>query len=219
MPDDQPDVATPTRPEGSRCEPGGQCGGGGGEGCGQHGQEHQSLLSATDGSKVTVNGESRNPLPDSSEKVRDPLPDGGVKVQNTPGTTAVVESNQSSSGDSSPAKKNSPDRSNPSTGGSPKVIDRLRSASASSGGRRVSVESGLRPPQHERVLNEKKRRRWSLNAPNHLNNMPQVCVCVCVCVCVGGFCKKINKFKGGMAFFRCLITGRGHLLGLTIPNL
>ena len=50
----------------------------------------------------------------------------------------------------------------------------------------------------------------------------QVCVCVCVCVCVGGFCKKIktnNKFKGGMAFFRCLITGRGHLLGLTMPNL
>ena len=45
---------------------------------------------------------------------------------------------------------------------------------------------------------------------------------VCVCVCVGGFCKKIktnNKFKGGMAFFHCLITGRGHLLGLTIPNL
>ena len=39
---------------------------------------------------------------------------------------------------------------------------------------------------------------------------------------LGGFVRKIktnNKSEGGMAFFRRLITGRGHLLGLTMPNL
>ena len=44
---------------------------------------------------------------------------------------------------------------------------------------------------------------------------------MCVCV-LGGFLRKIktnNKFEGGMAFFHRLITGRGHLLGLILPNL
>ena len=45
----------------------------------------------------------------------------------------------------------------------------------------------------------------------------RVCVCVCVCVCWRVFKrnKKQNKnFKVGMALFRRLITGRGHLLQL-----
>ena len=53
---------------------------------------------------------------------------------------------------------------------------RLRSCSAGAtvAVRRMSVESGQLARQHERLLMEKRRRRWSLNTPNNLNNSPQV---------------------------------------------
>lgn len=51
---------------------------------------------------------------------------------------------------------------------------RFRSSSAGTVVRRISAESGLIPRPNERLLLEKKRRRWSLNIPNHLNNLPQV---------------------------------------------
>lgn len=60
----------------------------------------------------------------------------------------------------------------------PMVVHRLRSASANAAIRRVSVDSGVAlGRQSERLLMEKKRRRWSLNSPNHLNSLPQVSVC------------------------------------------
>ena len=52
-----------------------------------------------------------------------------------------------------------------------KNIVRLRSSSAGATVRRVSVESGLKS---ERVVIEKKRRRWSLDRANVLNSLPQV---------------------------------------------
>ena len=55
---------------------------------------------------------------------------------------------------------------------------RLRSTSANSAVRRVSMDLSLisrqNDRQNDRLLHEKKRRRWSLNTPNHLNNLPQV---------------------------------------------
>lgn len=54
---------------------------------------------------------------------------------------------------------------------------RVRSSSASAAVRRVSMDQGLMSGQkNDRILQEKKRRRWSLNnnASNHFNNLPQV---------------------------------------------
>ena len=53
---------------------------------------------------------------------------------------------------------------------------RVRSSSASAAVRRVSMDQGLMSgQQNDRLLLEKKRRRWSLNnASNHFNNLPQV---------------------------------------------
>lgn len=51
---------------------------------------------------------------------------------------------------------------------------RLRSSSASAAVRRVSMDQSLISVRSERLLLEKKRRRWSLNMPNHINNLPQV---------------------------------------------
>ena len=68
-----------------------------------------------------------------------------------------------------------------STGGLDSGSVRLRSCSAGAAvgqGRRLSVESGMLAHQHERLLIEKRRRRWSLNTPNNLSNLPQVCTYV-----------------------------------------
>ena len=50
---------------------------------------------------------------------------------------------------------------------------RSRSANAAVT-RRVSMDAGLISHQSERLLQEKKRRRWSLNMPNHFATLPEV---------------------------------------------
>lgn len=105
------------------------------------------------------------------------VPDSTSPDHAPPPLPPVTETSENPKGGGS----NHPHSATPSTldaqsgggGGRGKEL-RVRSSSASAAVRRVSVESGLTPPQHNRLLNEKKRRRWSLNTPNHLNNLPQV---------------------------------------------
>lgn len=127
------------------------------------------------------------PSPESSEEVVLVITSPGSTEGDSPAPSASGTRSEGASSDTgaSAASHGGSDQQDTSTtllvsgqnsgGQSPKVKERLRSVSANSAMRRSSVGSGLHPPAtHDRILMEKKRRRWSLNTPNHLNNMPQV---------------------------------------------
>lgn len=128
-----------------------------GEGCGE---------TPADGGGVSGDTPTTPPSPDTP--TTPPLPDTPTTADTPDGISQVTRGNSDTP--SAPAIVMLRHTHHSTLG---VHCSRSRSASAAVT-RRVSMDAGLISHQNERLLLEEKRRRWSLNMPNHFTTLPEV---------------------------------------------